>query len=256
MKVFGVIRQAVHVVKASRHLATHGRGWMLVLAFGLLVAIFATQRLSGRNIDKTNLSETDKVSYALGMTLASQLRAQSIAVEPDMVTRALRDALSNDSTLLTYQEARSVIVALQKDLKAKRSAVQRSKVRLNAQAAANNRGRGLTVSFKLDPRLGGGGYGNPDRWVIVPSYRKVGEGRTCTLEARLQAVDPESVPPKWTAADPGMVSIDPAEGAQVKILVKHAGATTVHVESEAGSKDLTIKAEYANNVLQAEISQR
>jgi hypothetical protein len=40
------------------------------------------------------------------------------------------------------------------------------------------------------------------------------------------------------------------------MIVQRAGETRVHVESDAGSKDLTIKAVYENNVLQAEISQQ
>jgi hypothetical protein len=53
-----------------------------------------------------------------------------------------------------------------------------------------------------------------------------------------------------------MVTITPGEGPQVTLLVQHAGETRVHAQSDAGSKDFTIKAEYRNNVLQAEISHK
>ena len=233
--------------------------WVIFVAIGLLLVVAATRTVPAFKSDTASLSPKDKVSYAVGMTVATQIRAQSIDIDPDVMTRAFKDALSNGKTLLTYQEARAVMASVQKEVKAKRAALQREKVRFRGQVTAqgDRTAAQLAVSFKLDPRLSGGVYGG-DRWVSVPTYTKVGEGRTCTFEARIQnaSVDEKAPAPTWTAADPDMVRIDPGQGMQVKLLVQRAGETRVHVESDAGARDLTIKAVYRNNVLQAEISQK
>jgi hypothetical protein len=238
--------------------------WLVVLGTGLLLVIAATRTVPAfkafQKSDKAALSEADRVSYAVGMTLAAQLRAQAIQVDPDLVSRALRDVLSDGKRLLTNEEARTVMVAVQKGAKARRAALLRDKVHRRRDPSAANQGSraNLGFAFKLDPRLIGGAYGNADRWVSGPSYLKVGDGKTCTFDVKVHRADTdaEAISATWTPADPAMVKIEPARGTQVRMIVQRPGETRVHVESDAGSKDLTIKAVYENNVLQAEISQQ
>jgi hypothetical protein len=227
---------------------------VIVLGTGLLLVVAATRTVPAFfKTEKSTLSEKEKVSYALGMTVASQVRAQAIDVDPEIVTRAFKDALSDGKTLLTYQEARAVIARLQKEVKAKRAALQREKIKLRGRDAAAARAPSeVKVSYKLDPRLSGGVYGSTDRWVTIPSYLKVGEGKTCTLDVRVQGLDQLT----WTAENPEMVTITPTQGPQVTLVVQHAGETRVHARSDAASKDFTIKAEYRNDVLQVEISHK
>ena len=128
-----------------------------------------------------------------------------------------------------------------------------------ADAEVHPRARVLIPPREMDPRIATGNYGG-ERWVSPPTCTRVGEGKTCTVEARVQGSDATgrsvSFTPKWTSADPEMVTVTPSEGNQVKILVLRPGQTSVRVSSPAFSKELTIKAAYQNNVLQVDISQK
>jgi FKBP-type peptidyl-prolyl cis-trans isomerase FklB len=64
-------------------------------------------------------TQKDKVSYAMGMNFGTGFRKQSIDIDPTILARGLRDALSNGKTLLTEDEARVVLTQLQTDLRAK-----------------------------------------------------------------------------------------------------------------------------------------
>ncbi len=64
-------------------------------------------------------TEKDKLSYAMGMDLGGQLKAHAVNVDPDVFARGLRDALSGGKTLLTDEEAKKVISALQMAMVAK-----------------------------------------------------------------------------------------------------------------------------------------
>jgi hypothetical protein len=107
----------------------------------------------------------------------------------------------------------------------------------------------MTVFFKVDPRIASGNYGG-DRWLNAP-YTRVGEGKTCTIEARSQGAGAVT----WTASDPEMVTIAPGQGKQITLTVRHAGESRVRVSSDATATELTIKAVYRNDTLQVEISQ-
>jgi FKBP-type peptidyl-prolyl cis-trans isomerase len=64
-------------------------------------------------------TQKDKVSYAMGMNFGTGFRKQSIDIDPAILARGLRDALSNGKTLLTEDEARVILTQLQTDLRAK-----------------------------------------------------------------------------------------------------------------------------------------
>lgn len=61
----------------------------------------------------------DKLSYAIGLNIGRSLQKDAIAVDPDIVARGVKDALSGGNTLLTDEEAKAAIVALQADLRKK-----------------------------------------------------------------------------------------------------------------------------------------
>jgi hypothetical protein len=114
----------------------------------------------------------------------------------------------------------------------------------------------ITVSFKLDPRLSGPTYGG-ERWVSPPTY--TGASAQDTVEARAQAMDakgrPSDMALQWTPADPGMVSVTPSQGNQVKIAVKRTGESKLKVASQSVSKEFLIKARYQGKAIQVEIVQ-
>lgn len=61
----------------------------------------------------------DKVSYAIGMSMAKNIQRQSVEVKPDVVARGLKDVLAGNKTLMTDDEARTTLTTLQSDMRAK-----------------------------------------------------------------------------------------------------------------------------------------
>jgi FKBP-type peptidyl-prolyl cis-trans isomerase FklB len=67
-------------------------------------------------------TEKDKLSYAMGLDLGTQLKSRSVDIDPDVFARALKDALSGAKTLMTDAEAKAVITELQKAMLVKQAA--------------------------------------------------------------------------------------------------------------------------------------
>jgi len=61
----------------------------------------------------------EKISYSIGMDIGSNLKRQSIDVDPDLLAKGVRDAMSGGETLLTGEEAKETLMSLQQDLVAK-----------------------------------------------------------------------------------------------------------------------------------------
>lgn len=55
----------------------------------------------------------DRTSYALGMNLGTQLRVQSVEIDPDLIVKGLKDALSGGKTQMTEEEVRATFTELQ-----------------------------------------------------------------------------------------------------------------------------------------------
>jgi FKBP-type peptidyl-prolyl cis-trans isomerase FklB len=69
-------------------------------------------------------TQKDKASYALGMKIGNDLRRQgvSVAVDPAVVGRGLRDALGGSKTLLTEDEERAALTQLQTQVRGQQEA--------------------------------------------------------------------------------------------------------------------------------------
>jgi len=61
----------------------------------------------------------DKLSYAIGLNIGRSLQKDDIAIDPEIVAQGFKDALAGGKTLLTDEEAKAAIVALQADLRKK-----------------------------------------------------------------------------------------------------------------------------------------
>jgi FKBP-type peptidyl-prolyl cis-trans isomerase len=79
-------------------------------------------------------TQKDKVSYAIGMQVGSNLARQSVDVDPNVLLRGLTDAIAG-KPIMTEDGARSVLMQLQNDLKAK----QEEKMK---EAAVSNKNEG------------------------------------------------------------------------------------------------------------------
>lgn len=128
----------------------------------------------------------------------------------------------------------------------------------NSKAAPPAALTGITISFKLDPRLTRGLYMG-DRWVSPPTYTRVGEEKELTVDARVRGLDskrtPKNIKPTWAPSDPDMVTVTPAQGTQVLITVKRAGESSLMVTFGGATKELAIKAVRQNGGLRVDITQ-
>ena len=91
-------------------------------------------------------TEKDKTSYAIGAQMGSDMRKQTLDVDPDMLARGLKDALSGAKLLLTDQQMSETLAAFQKVMVAKRTEMMK-------QIGANNKKDGeafLTENGKKD----------------------------------------------------------------------------------------------------------
>jgi FKBP-type peptidyl-prolyl cis-trans isomerase FklB len=115
----------------------------------------------------------------------------------------------------------------------------------------------IVVSFKLDPRLMGGSYGQVG-WITPQTYQGI-RGQD-TVEAKAGGLDANggaiaAISAEWIPEDPDMVTITPGEGGSVKITVRNPGQSSLKVVYGDLSKTLEIKAISENDLLRVEISQ-
>ena len=75
-------------------------------------------------------TQKDKVSYALGMNLGTNLQKQSVEVDPAIVLRGMKDALAGGKMLQTEDEARAALTQLQTEVRNK----QQEKMKVAGEA--------------------------------------------------------------------------------------------------------------------------
>jgi len=64
-------------------------------------------------------TQQEKESYAMGMNLGTGLHRQGVTLDPALVARGMKDAMSGGKTLLTEDEARATLQQLQNDVRQK-----------------------------------------------------------------------------------------------------------------------------------------
>jgi FKBP-type peptidyl-prolyl cis-trans isomerase FklB len=64
-------------------------------------------------------TQKEKFSYALGMNLGGSLKKQSVAVDPNILARGLKDALAGGKTALTEDQARATLMEVQTEMRKK-----------------------------------------------------------------------------------------------------------------------------------------
>jgi len=69
-------------------------------------------------------NDLDKLSYSFGLNMGSQLKAQDIEANPEIILRGLKDGLGGKTPLMTQQEINDVQAYFRKELQAKYQAKQ------------------------------------------------------------------------------------------------------------------------------------
>jgi FKBP-type peptidyl-prolyl cis-trans isomerase len=67
----------------------------------------------------TLTTQTQKSSYAIGMNIGKNLKRDSVSVDPAILLRGLKDALAGGKLLLTDEEAKAALTALQAEVRTK-----------------------------------------------------------------------------------------------------------------------------------------
>ena len=132
---------------------------MAFRTFTLAALMLVASAVHGQDVP-ASMTETEKLSYALGMSLGDQLAKQGVDLDVAMYARGLTDALSGSPTALTEPEARALVTGLQRTLRARQAAVLSERTApaeasksaaTGADAAATSAVPAIHVSFKLDP---------------------------------------------------------------------------------------------------------
>jgi len=118
--------------------------WVAAAA-ALLLAVHASAADAPKLADKK-----EKISYSIGMDIGSNLKRQSIDVDPDLLAKGVRDAMSGGETLLTGEEAKETLLSLQQDLVARaqeqrRQTAEKNKKEGEAYLAANGKKNGVVT---------------------------------------------------------------------------------------------------------------
>ena len=64
-------------------------------------------------------TQKDKVSYVIGLDMGNSLKKNMVDVDIEILVKGIKDAFSGAKPLMTEQEMKETIIALQKDLQAK-----------------------------------------------------------------------------------------------------------------------------------------
>ncbi len=73
----------------------------------------------------------DKASYAIGMNIGKQMHQQSIDVDPAILLRGLKDGIAGGKTLMTDEEAKAALMALQQEVKKKQEEIAKAQGETN-----------------------------------------------------------------------------------------------------------------------------
>jgi FKBP-type peptidyl-prolyl cis-trans isomerase FklB len=79
-------------------------------------------------------TQKDKTSYAIGLNIGKSLKRDSIDADPKIVLQGLQDALTGNKALLTDDEIRSTMMALQQDVRQKQEEKQQALMETNKKA--------------------------------------------------------------------------------------------------------------------------
>lgn len=95
-------------------------------------------------------TDTEKLSYSIGVDLGKNFKKQGIDVSPEALAKGMQDGISGDKLLLTDQEMKDVLNKFQKELMAKRSAefnkkASENKTKGEAFLAQNKSKEGVVV---------------------------------------------------------------------------------------------------------------
>lgn len=147
--------------------------------------------------------QKDKVSYSIGMDIGNNLKKQSIEVDPDILARGIRDVMSGKEPLLSAEEARETLGALQKELMAKAQA--RTK-----ELAEKNRKEGDRFLAENGKKEGVVSLPSGLQYKVLESGSGPSPGKTDTVETNYRGtlVDGTEFDSSYTRGEPAVFPVN------------------------------------------------
>ena len=108
-------------------------------------------------------TQKEKMSYAAGLEIGDNLKKKSIDVDPEILLKGIKDALSGGKPLMTEQELKEVVQLMQKDLQEKKKILgEKNRKDGDSFLAENKKKQGVkTLPSGLQYKVvteGAGGY--------------------------------------------------------------------------------------------------
>ena len=98
----------------------HALAVMITWGILLLASGCTAEDKAGANPELTTLK--DKVSYSIGLNIGKDFKQQDIDVDPNLLARGIKDAVSGAKPLLTEEQMQETITAFRKEMVAKHEA--------------------------------------------------------------------------------------------------------------------------------------
>jgi FKBP-type peptidyl-prolyl cis-trans isomerase FklB len=92
----------------------------------IIACMFAAANLAFAAEKPELKTQKDKLSYAIGLDMGNSLKKNGLDVDPNIVVLGIKDALAGTTPLMTNEEVKAVIMAVQKDLQSKQQ--ERAKI--------------------------------------------------------------------------------------------------------------------------------
>lgn len=157
-------------------------------------------------------NEKDKVSYSIGLNIGGNFKSQSVDINPDILIKGIKDALSGSKPLMTEKEIQETMTAFQKEITAKQAERTKSLAETNkkegeAFLAANKGKDGVkTTSSGLQYKIIKDGNGQTPKATdtVTVNYRGTLIDGT-EFDSSYKRGEPASFPvngviPGWTEA--------------------------------------------------------
>lgn len=120
----------------------------------LLTAVLCIMFLAGHASAGDNAAlktEKDKVSYSIGLNIGNNFKSQSVDINPDILAKGIKDALSGGKPLMTEKEIQETLTAFQKEMSAKqaermKAAAEKNKKEGEAFLAENKKKDGVKTT--------------------------------------------------------------------------------------------------------------
>jgi len=125
-------------------------------------------------------SDKDKASYAIGMDMAGSLKKNEIAVDPDILGKAIKDVMTDQKPLMTNEEVKTALTNLQKDMQEKQQTKMKAQEEKNkkegeAFLAENKKKEGVkTTASGLQYQVVKEGKGNSPKETDMVSVQYKG----------------------------------------------------------------------------------